>query len=353
MGWGRDWLWRIGTMALAGAVVSMAAAVAETPRQTIADAARKVVKIYGAGGLLWLEAYQTGILVSPQVHVLTVMSTVLDADEIDCVLDDGVRYRGTLLGADPTRQLAVIALDAAELPFFAISETEPVAVGTRVLALSNLFGVAVGDERVSVQHGVVTARVPLEARRGGYEVPFPGDVYIVDCTTNNPGSPGGGLVDWEGRLIGMLGKELRASASGIWLSYAIPAAELARGYRDILSGTVAAPPSRDAVSFDPLGLGIVLVPDLLDRTPPFIESVVADSPAERAGLAPDDLVIAVDGRSVPSRDAVQRALGMLADGDPVRIAVVRAGRVLEVELGPRPPLPAASRMGTPAGEEDR
>ena len=113
------------------------------------------------------------------------------------------------------------------------------------------------------------------------------------------------------------------------------------------------PPSRDAVSFDPLGLGIVLVPDLLDRTPPFIESVVADSPAERAGLAPDDLVIAVDGRSVPSRDAVQRALGMLADGDPVRIAVVRAGRVLEVELGPRPPLPAASRRGTPAGVEDR
>jgi serine protease Do len=347
------WPRLVGVVIVAAATLAMAAVVADTPRQTIADAARKVVKIHGAGGLRGLESYQTGILVSPQGHVLTVMSTVLDADEIDCVLDDGVRYRGTLLGADPTRQLAVIALDAAELPFFAIAETEPVTVGTRVLALSNLFGVAVGDERVSVQHGVVTARVPLEARRGGYEVPFPGDVYIVDCTTNNPGSPGGGLIDWEGRLVGMLGKELRASASGIWLSYAIPAAELARGYRDIVSGTVSAPPAREVASFDPLDLGIVLVPDLLDRTPPFIESVVTGSPAARAGLAPDDLVVAVDGRSVPSRDAVHRALGMLADGDPVRIAVVREGRVVDVDLGPRPPMQAGNRSATPGVEQNQ
>ena len=338
--------------AVVGAVLVCATVVAEPPRQTIADAARKVVKIYGAGGLRGLESYQTGILVSPQGHVLTVMSTVLDADEIDCVLDDGVRYRGTLLGADPTRQLAVIGLEAAELPFFAIAETPPVAVGTRVLALSNLFGVAVGDERVSVQHGVVTARVPLEARRGGYEVSFPGEVYIIDCTTNNPGAPGGGLIDWKGQLLGMLGKELRASESGIWLSYAIPAAELARGYHDILSGTVAAPPARDAASFDPRDLGIVLVPDLLDRTPPFIESLVADSPAERAGLAPDDLIIAVVGRSVSSRDAVQRALGMLADGDPVRLAVVRSGRVIEVDLGPRPPLRPENQAEKPAVKEN-
>jgi S1-C subfamily serine protease len=347
------WLRRLGTLIAVGTTLSLAAAAADAPRQTIADAARKVVKIYGAGGLRGLESYQTGILVSPRGHVLTVMSTVLDGDEIDCVLDDGVRYRGTLLGADPARQLAVITLDAVDLPFFAIAEAEPVAVATRVLALSNLFGVAVGDERVSVQHGVVTARVPLEARLGGYEVPFNGDVYIVDCTTNNPGSPGGGLVDWEGRLVGMLGKELRASSSGVWLSYAIPVTELARGYQDILTGTVASPPSRDAVTFDPLALGIVLVPDLLDRTPPFVESVVSGSPAERAGLAPDDLVIAVDGRAVPSRDAVQKALGMLADGDPVRIAVVRAGRVIEADLGPRPSIAAVSRPEVPVVEQDR
>jgi serine protease Do len=267
------------------------------------------------------------------------MSTVLDADELSCVLDDGRRYRATMVGVDPRRELAVLSIEAEELPAFTLAAGDPVPVGTRIFALSNLFGVAVGDERVSAQHGVVSALVPLEARRGSYEVPYRGDVYILDCTTNNPGSPGGAVVDWRGRLVGMLGKELRASGSGIWLNYAIPTAALNEGYAEIISGTAspAAPAGTTAgPGFDPATLGLVLVPDLLDRTPPFIETVAADSPAARAGLRPDDLVIAVGGRSVASRAALQQALTALAAGDAVRLSVVRSGAIVECDLGPRP-----------------
>jgi serine protease Do len=137
----------------------------------------------------------------------------------------------------------------------------------------------------------------------------------------------------------MLGKELRASGSGIWLNYAIPTAALNEGYAEIISGTTspAAPAGATASpGFDPALLGLVLVPDLLDRTPPFIEMVVADSPAARAGLRPDDLVIAVGGRSVASRAALQRALAALAAGDAVQLSVVRSGTIVESDLGPRP-----------------
>jgi serine protease Do len=227
------------------------------------------------------------------------------------------------------------------LPAFTLAAGDRVPAGTRIFALSNLFGVAVGDERVSAQHGVVSAIVPLEARRGSYEVPYRGDVYILDCTTNNPGSPGGAVVDWRGRLVGMLGKELRASGSGIWLNYAIPSESLAEGYAAITSGTAssaAATPAGEPMraGFDPATLGLVLVPDLLDRTPPFIETVAAESPAARAGLRPDDLVIAVGGRAVASRAALQQALSALAAGDVVRLSVVRSGAIVECELGPRP-----------------
>ena len=315
------------------AIASRAAAA--SPQETIAGAARKVVKIHGAGGVRGLEAYQTGLLVSPSGHVVTVMSTVLDADELSCVLDDGRRYRATMVGVDPRRELAVLSIETEELPAFTLAAGDPVPVGTRIFALSNLFGVAVGDERVSAQHGVVSALVPLEARRGSYEVPYRGDVYILDCTTNNPGSPGGAVIDWRGRLVGMLGKELRASGSGIWLNYAIPTAALNEGYAEIISP--AAPAGATASpGFDPAVLGLVLVPDLLDRTPPFIETVVADSPAARAGLRPDDLVIAVGGRSVASRAALQRALAALAAGDAVQLSVVRSGTIVECDLGPRP-----------------
>jgi serine protease Do len=326
-----------------GPPAAAAERIAASPQETIRSAARKIVKIHGAGGLRGLESYQTGVLVSPEGHVVTMMSTVLDSDELDCVLDDGRRYRATLLGVDPRREVAVLAIEAEELPAFVLRSggAERVPAGTRIFALSNLFGVAVGDVRVRAQHGVVSAVVPLEARRGAYEVPYRGDVYILDCTTNNPGSAGGAVVDWRGRLVGMLGKELRSSGSGTWLNYALPIDEVATAYAEIVSGAAPAPgvasaAVRAGVGFDTMALGVVLVPDLIDRTPPFVESVVAGSPAARAGLRADDLVIAVGGRTVASRAAFQQAVGDLAEGDPVRLSVVRAGAIVECDLGPRP-----------------
>ncbi len=318
-------------------ITGIAVAAEPSPQEVIASAARKVVKLYGAGGLSSLEGYQSGILVAPDGRIITVASTVLDSDEIDCVLDDGRRFVAKLVGIDPRRELAVLQIEAADLPAFAVMpEDEPSPPGTRIIALSNMFGVAVGDERVTAQRGVVAARVPLEARRGAAEAPFRGSVYVLDCTTNNPGSPGGAVINARGRLIGMLGKELRSTDSGIWLNYALPASELVAGSEAILTGTVATTPAADAPRFDPRLLGAILMPDLLDRTPPFVESIAPASPAARAGLRPDDLVIAVGPRSVTTRAAVEQALGVLAPGDPVKMTVIRAGTLVEIDLGPRP-----------------
>jgi serine protease Do len=350
---GRDGPWLRRAIVLAGLLTTLvgAAVPGATPEETIAGAARRVVKLYGAGGVRGLEAYQTGILVSPDGHIVTVLSTVLDSEAIDCVLDDGRRYPATLLGADPRRELAVLSIAGEDLPFYPLPATdepataEPavaggrIAAGTRVFALSNLFGVAVGDERVSAQHGVVSAVVPLEARRGAHEAPYRGDVYILDCTTSNPGSAGGALVDWRGRLVGMLGKELRATATGVWLNYALPTEEVARGYRGVLGAGPDQPgtgPDPDSAPSDVALLGIVLVPDLLDKTPPFVESIRGGSSAARAGLRADDLLVALNGRSVASRAAVQQRLATLAVGDPVHVTVIRNGSIVECDLGPKP-----------------
>ncbi|MBM4023049.1 MAG: serine protease, partial [Planctomycetes bacterium] len=305
--------------------------------QLIADAARKMVKVYGAGGTAGLEPYQTGILISPDGQILTAASTVLDGDAIDCVLDDGRRFAARLVGVDPRREVAVIDVEASDLPCFALAEAASlVPPGTRVVTLSNMFGVAAGDEPVTAQRGVVAAIVPLNARRGAADAPFRGLVYVLDRTTNNPGSPGGAIVDSRGRLLGMLGKELRSTAAGIWLNYALPAEELKRGLDEIVAGGAGDAADVGGKAFDTRKLGLVLVPDLLDRTPPFVESVDADSPAARAGLAADDLVIAVGSRSVTTRTAVEMALGGLADGDAVKLTVIRRGGLVEIDLGPRP-----------------
>jgi S1-C subfamily serine protease len=331
----------------------------------IEQAARTVVKIYGAGGYRGLEAYQTGFLVSPDGHVMTAMSTVLDSEEIDCVLDDGRRFAASLVGIDPRREIALLKLDGEGLPFAALSgaslaESRAMAprddaetadqqgatsrsearlsqAGTRVYALSNLFGVAVGDERVSVQQGVISAVVPLAARRGGYEAPYAGDVYLLDFTVNNPGSAGGLLVDVQGRPVGMLGKELRSSVAGIWLNYAIPLPEVAASFNMLLSGQPAeAAASADLVPFNSRLLGFLLVPDILEKTPPFIEAVIEATPAAAAGLQEDDLLVAVGSRSVMSCAAVADELARISEGDRVRVSVIRDGRIVEADLGPRP-----------------
>ena len=305
------------------------------PQAVAAAAARSAVKIYGAGGVRGLEAYQSGVIVSPEGRIITVMSTVLDSDGIDCVLDDGRRFAARLVGVDPRRELAILAIDAADLPA-AVPATERAAAGTRVLAVSNLFGVAVGDERASVQRGVIAAVVPLEARRGAAEAPYRGDAYMLDFTTNNPGAPGGAIVDGQGRLLGIIGKELRATASGIWLNYALPIDEVTRGVEAIESGVVSPAAVATTAAFDLRGFGVVLVPDLLERTPPFVESIVRGSPAERAGVRVDDLVVAVGTRAVGSRAAVEQAVGATPEGDPVRLSLIRDGAVVECDLGPRP-----------------
>ena len=199
-------------MSVGAAEVSTVAATGETAAATSIDAPQptagngdaappkiggidtaqpKMVKLYGAGGFEGLEAYQSGFLVSAEGHILTAWSYVLDTDYLAVMLADGRKLEAKLVGADPRLEIAVLKVDAQGLDHFDLSHSVTGDVGTRVWAVSNLFGVATGDEPDSVQHGVVAAKTQLDARRGVYETPYHGPIYVVDCVTNNPGAAGG------------------------------------------------------------------------------------------------------------------------------------------------------------------
>jgi serine protease Do len=311
-----------------------AASFAEVARQV----QPKVVKLYGAGGLRGLEAYQTGLLISAQGHVLTVWSYVLDADDVAVVLDDGRRYSARHVAADPLTEVAVLKFepDGDPLPYFDLSQAATAEPGERVLAFSNLFGIAAGDEPVSMLHGVVSAIAPLEARRGAFVTNYRGDVYIVDAAANNPGAAGGALTDSQGRLLGMLGKELRSNLTGTWLNYALPVSAFASTVDDILAGRFTPPELSEVEQPDnPLtlaALGIVLVPDVVVRTPPYVDRVVPDSPAAAAGLRPDDLVVMIDTQVAASIRDTARLVQRLESDATVRIAVLRENEFLEFTL---------------------
>ena len=321
------------------AVAADTARAAAALGETIDRVQPRIVKIYGAGGFRGLEPYQSGFLISAEGHVLTAWSYVLDAEFVAVTLDDGRQFEGRLVGADPRLEVAVLKIDAADLPHFNLAEAVEADAGTRVLAFSNVFGVATGDEPASVLHGTVAALTRLEARRGAYETPYNGPAYVLDAMTNNPGAAGGALVNSRGELLAMLGKELRSSLTNTWLNYAIPIAELRDAVDGILAGNYVARAAGDdaAKAADPLTLellGLVLVPDVLERTPPFVDAVRGGSPAELAGVLPDDLVVFVGSQLAPSCKALREELQYVDRRDEIRLTVMRGQELREIVVLP-------------------
>ena len=299
----------------------------------------KIVKIFGAGGFRGLEAYQSGMLISSDGYILTVWSYVLDTDYITVVLNDGRKFVAKMLGADPQPEVAILKIDANDLPHFDLDKAVRVEPGDRILAFSNAFGVAQGNEPASVQEGVVSVITNLAARRGVFDTAYRGPVYVLDAVVNNPGSPGGALVTRRGELVGMLGKELRNALNNTWLNYALPIEQLRRSIDDIRAGKFSVrqeeqPARKPARSVRLAALGIVLVPDVLERTPPYVDSVVADSPAAKAGLQPDDLIVLVGDTLVQSCKALNTELEYIDAADPVRLSVIRGQQLIELTVQP-------------------
>ncbi len=296
----------------------------------------RVVKITGSGGFRRLEAYQSGFLVSDDGYILTVWSYVLDTDSPQVTLSDGQRFDATLVGYDPRIEIAVLKIDAGGLACFNIDSAVVSRAGARVLAFSNLFGVATGDEPVSVIHGHVAAITSLNARSGARESTYQGDVYILDAITNNPGAAGGAVTNRRGELIGLVGKELRDSQTGMWLNFCIPIGSLAGSAHDIRDGKmpVANAANQNVVS-EPMTmelLGIVLVPDVIARTPPFVDRVVSGSVASDYGLEADDLIVEMEGQVTPSCRDVVRILSGVDRDERVSLTFQRENQFLTVEM---------------------
>lgn len=329
--------------AICFAAPSVARAADPSPSfsQIIAGVQPKMVKVYGAGGLRGLESYQSGFLISAKGHILTAWSYVLDtdSDEVTVILDDGRRLDAKMVGADPRLEIAVLKAELEDAPHFNLDGAVALEVGSRVLAFSNLFNVATGDEPTSVLKGVVAAKTPLSARRGAFETTYNGNVYVLDAMTNNPGAAGGALTDRRGRLVGILGKELRNSLNNTWLNYAVPISELTAAVDDILAGRVR-PRSASAQANakkpkEPITLamlGVTLVPDVLAKTPPFVDRLSPGSAAAKAGLRSDDLILFVNERAVSSCKVLRDELTFIDRADEVRLIVQRGQELKEFTL---------------------
>jgi serine protease Do len=323
--------------------------------------------VYGSGGIRGLASYGTGIIVSPDGYILTANSHLLDTQDLRVHLADGTRYHANIVAIEPELDVALIKIGdnkdkVEDLPYFDVIEAakRPIAEpGTGVLAMSNQFGIGTRDEPMSIMRGVVAAYAKLYGRIGIFEVPYTGNVYVIDAITNNPGAAGGVITTRKGELLGLIGKEVRNEQTQTWLNYAVPISarvdikiqpenkvvtvsivdlvEKKESYKPI-------DPNKKKIEGGGGYTGIVLVPNVVDRTPPYVDRVDDGSPAQQAGLKPDDLISYVDGEPVPSITLFKEILSRYRPGSEIKLEVRRGEKLTSVSLKlAEPPRPTTKQ----------
>jgi serine protease Do len=326
----------------------------------------RVVKLYGLG--VGMQAgYGTGVLVSADGLVLTVFSLLIDARRVRAVTSDGAAFEADVVHRDETRQLALLRLkrapragpmgddrnspppgsasDIGPVPFFDFA-TEGLGTtlsrGDWVLAAGNPFKVADGAEPMSLAHGVFSARIRLDARRQVKAFPYRGDVLVIDAITSNPGAPGSAVVDLEGNFVGMVGRVVVSNLTHTQFNYAIPRDVLFDFFQEAThgapSGTLSPTPSfaenaaessETKRSPDP---GIKIARAGYQRVPPFVERVRPDSPADRAGVRKDDLILSINGRNVTDVEQCDERLRGLSAYEPIDLVIRRGREIIAVRV---------------------
>jgi serine protease Do len=315
---------------------------------------KKCVKLFGAGGIRGLVSYGTGVLISKAGRIMTTNSHMLETRDLRIHTWDGTRYHGKVICREPELDIAIVEIEHAGVPpkmaawfdFEAALKKGPMKPGTQVLAFSNMFQLGLRDDTMTVQHGTISSYSPLYGRIGVFDSTYRGNVYVLDAITNNPGSGGGVITTRKGELVGIIGRELRNELTNTWINFAIPldASAEAVGKKGEKFKTNIAKLVHEGIKYNPIPKldkkesvvvhGIILVPDVVERTPPYIEEVLPGSPAAKAKpeLKPDDLIVYVDGVPVPDITTFNEVLAQHKPGDEIKLEVQRGDSLTTVPL---------------------
>jgi len=258
----------------------------------------------------------SGVIVTKDGYILTNNHVVDGADEIKVARDkDKKQFTAKVVGRDPRTDIAVLKIDAKDLPFIMFADSDKIDVGDVVLALGNPFGIG-----QTVTMGIVSA-----TGRGGMGIEDYEDFIQTDAAIN-PGNSGGALVDAEGRLIGLNTAILSRSGGNQGVGFAIPA-NLARSVMDQLI-------EKGKIERGFLGVGIKdLTPELArqfkvpDNAGGALVTQLEDrSAAAEAGVQSGDVIIELNGTPVKDRRNLQLMVGRLSPGDKVSLKVLRDGK---------------------------
>lgn len=291
-------------------------------RQQVPD----ILRMYGVkGGEQKMQGLGSGVIVSSDGYIITNNHVVEEADQVKVLLSDDREYTAKIIGTDPKTDVAVIKIDAEDLPIVTLADSAKLRVGDVVFAIGNPLGVG-----QTVTMGIVSAtgrKVGILDEVAGYE-----DFIQTDAAINQ-GNSGGALIDARGRLIGINSAILSNSQGNIGIGFAIPI-NLASSIMHSLIDT-------GTVSRGLLGVQTdILTPDKAEEfdLPKDTKGVLIanlsppDGPAAKGGLKRNDIIVEINDKKVASPDDLRMLIGQTLPGTTVKVKYIRNGKTESKEI---------------------
>ena len=289
----------------------------------------------------------TGVIISSDGYILTNEHVIHHADKVTVTLPDGREFKGQMKGADVRTDLAIIQIDATNLPFVQLGDSDQVKIGQWAIAVGNPFGWAVGGSEPTVTVGVISA-LRRSIRLG------PGDRdysnLIQTDAAINPGNSGGPLVNLDGDVIGINVAIFSTTGGYQGIGFAVPSNAARAILSDLIQGK--------KILYGWLGVNVQDLSEELakyfgaeNREGTVIAQVMPNSPAQKAGLKDGDIIKSLDGKPIKDVRDLSSQVSKMSVGKKIPVGIIRDRRAETVTLriGERP---SSDESKSSASEEE-
>ena len=259
----------------------------------------------------------SGVIIRPDGYIVTNNHVVADATSVRVTLNNNKSYDATIIGTDPATDIALIKIEAKNLPYLTFSDSDKLRIGEWVLAIGSPY-----DLRSTVTAGIVSAK---GRSMPNYKGEFKVESFIQTDAAVNPGNSGGALVNKKGELVGINTAIISQTGSYAGYSFAVPS--------NIASKVVA-----DLIDFGSVKralLGVSMRADemtLYALEGVYIVEVVKGSAADKAGIKKDDVILQVNGKDVENPSHFQELVNGFHPGDVATMKVARGHNVHNIKV---------------------
>jgi serine protease Do len=279
------------------------------------------------------QSLGSGVIVSPDGYILTANHVVDGADEIKVAIADGKKeFIAKVVGTDPPTDIAVLKIDAKDLPAITLGDSDQLEVGDIVLAIGNPFRIG-----QTVTMGIVSAMRRNNFLPGGQIINQYEDFIQTDAAIN-PGNSGGALVDAEGRLVGINTAIIPNDNGGNQgIGFAVPVNLARHSMERLINGGKV---TRGFLGVAPQDVDANLAKsfNLPGQNGALVSDVFPDTPAKKAGIKSGDVIVEFNGKEVADAHSLQLMVSECAPGTEATVKLIRDGlaRTITVTLGERP-----------------